>query len=140
MESVIKFISTTQAKLPQLEVVNGQLIFVEDTRRIYLDFHGLRTQYADFIYLSTEEQRKGLQYPLDAFYFVYETNLLWRYDSALEKWMQVTDTPKEQIVFLDTQDFPRVGDPSRIYISDKDIYRWRDGEYQLIGSSYWKSL
>lgn len=140
MEAIIKFISTTEEKLPLLEVVNGQMIFVEDSKKIFLDFHNTRTQYSDFIYLATEEQRKGIQFPMDAFYFVYETSIIWRYTSVTETWTQITATPKEQVIFLDAQDFPAVGDPSRIYIYNREIYRWRDGEYQIIGSSYWKSL
>lgn len=49
MEAIIKFISTTEEKLPLLEVVNGQMIFVEDSKKIFLDFHNTRTQYSDFI-------------------------------------------------------------------------------------------
>lgn len=140
MDAIIKFVSTTESKLSQLGIVNGQLIFVEDSRKLYLDFDNTRTQYGNFIFLATDIQRLGIRFPLDSFYFVYETNVIWRYDSGLEKWIQITTNPGENIVFMDYSDFPVTGNPSRIYISGTDMYRWRDGEYQIIGSSYWKRL
>lgn len=140
METIVKFISTIESRLSQLEVINGQLIFVEDSKKLYLDFENTRTQYGNFIFLATEIQRQGLKYPLSSFYFVYETNIIWRYDSGLGTWIQITSEPKEKVIFLDSGDFPAIGDPSRLYISGTDMYRWRDGEYQIIGSSYWKSL
>lgn len=140
MESVLKFISTVESRLSQLDISNGQLIFVEDSRKIYLDLNNERISYGDFIYLSTESQREHLQHPLSALYFVYETNVIWRYNALTSKWIQVTSKPNQQIVFLDSQDFPVIGNPSFLYISGVEMYRWKDGEYQLLGSSYWKSL
>lgn len=140
MESVVKFISTTEKKLPELEILNGQLIFVEDTRRIYMDLHNKRTSYTNIIYLSTEAQRVGLTMPIPAFYFCYETNIVWRYEDTTDSWIQITGKPQQSIVFLDEVDFPTQGNPSCLYISGVDMYRWKDGEYQIIGSSYWKEL
>lgn len=140
MNTVVKFISTTEKKLADLEILNGQLIFVEDTRRVYMDLHNQRTQYNNIIYLSTENQRLSMSTPVAAFYFCYETNIVWRYDDTIQEWIQITGKPQQSVVFLDEEDFPAKGNPSCIYISGVDIYRWRDGEYQIIGSSYWKKL
>lgn len=137
--AVVKFISTKKAKLVNLEVKDGQLIFCEDSRELYLDHHGVRTQYGSFIFLNTEEQRLLLPSPLTSFYFVYETNLIWRYDGA-SGWIQITSPPQEQIQFMDFENFPEEGNSKAIYISGSDIYRWNDGEYQSIGGSYWKNL
>lgn len=140
MNSIVKFISTKEKKLPELEIVNGQLIFVEDTRRVYLDFHNQRIPYNNIIYLSTEAQRISLTSPVPAFYFCYETNIVWRYEDTTQEWIQITGKPQQSIVFLDEQEFPSIGNPSCLYISGVEMYRWRDGEYQIIGSSYWKEL
>ena len=75
MDSIVKFISTKEKKLPELEIVNGQLIFVEDTRRVYLDFHNQRIPYNNIIYLSTEAQRISLTSPVPAFYFTFVKSL-----------------------------------------------------------------
>lgn len=138
MTTVIKFISTIKSKLDSLELLNGQLIFVEDTQELFLDLHDKRTQYGSFIFLNTEEQRLLLYSPFNAFYFVLETSILWRYEP--DGWVQITSPPREQVVFLDRENFPTIGDASCIYISETDMYRWKDGEYQVIGSSYWKYL
>jgi len=136
-ESVIQFISTKKPKLVNLEVKDGQLIFCEDSRELYLDHHGTRTQYGSYIFLNTEEQRLLLSSPLTSFYFVYETNLIWRYDGA-QGWIQITSPPQEQVKFTDT--LPDQGSDKTIYVSGSDMFRWKNGEYQSIGGSYWHIL
>lgn len=139
MTGVVKFISTKKAKLVNLEYKDGQLIFCEDSRELYLDHHNERIQYGTYIFLNTEEQRLLLTSPLTAFYFVYETNLIWRYDGT-EGWIQITSPPQEQVKFLDSENFPEKGNDKTIYVSGSDMYRWNNGEYQSIGGSYWKNL
>ena len=73
MTATVKFVSTVDSKLSQLQIENGQLIFVNDTRRIYLDFNGIRTEYSQVILLAKEEDRVGYLTPINAFYFVNET-------------------------------------------------------------------
>ena len=94
----------------------------------------------NIIYLSTEAQRISLTSPVPAFYFCYETNIVWRYEDTTQEWIQITGKPQQSIVFLDEQEFPSIGNPSCLYISGVEMYRWKDGEYQIIGSSYWKEL
>lgn len=139
MDSIFKFISTKKAKLVNLPYKDGQLIFCEDSRELFLDHHEERLQYGSYIFLNTDEQRLLLTSPLSAFYFVYETNIIWRYDGA-DGWIQITTSPREQIQFLDLEDFPSTGYEKTIYISGNDIYRWNEGEYQNISGSYWKTI
>ena len=141
MNEIASFISTVKSKLDSLEIKNGQLIFVEDSREIYLDFHSKRTQYSDFIFLNTESQREGILAPLSGFYFVYETNILWRYDGAAG-WVQITTQPAQQIVFLNREEFPEEGNSSCLYISNLDIYKWDSIEkkYKQIGTPYWETI
>lgn len=45
MGAKVTFKIITSEKLPSLSVVDGQLIFVEDEQKIYLDYHGSRKCY-----------------------------------------------------------------------------------------------
>ena len=42
----VSFKITKDAKLGGIGITNGQIIFVEDTRKLYLDFHGNRVCYS----------------------------------------------------------------------------------------------
>ena len=67
MNQIVKFISTINSRLNSLPVENGNLIFVEDARKIVLDFHGKRAEYTQFVTLESEDQRLSLLAPLDLF-------------------------------------------------------------------------
>lgn len=47
MSAKVKFYSTVASKLADLPVVDGQMIFVTDTKKFYLDTGGLRLEYSD---------------------------------------------------------------------------------------------
>ena len=47
IESTLKVVSTTSARLGQLPVEYGQLIFVKDTRELYFDHQEGRIQYKE---------------------------------------------------------------------------------------------
>lgn len=133
---VMKFYRTTSAKLNLLEVKDGQLIFVEDSKKIYLDNSTERIEYGSIISLISEEQRKQLLFPIDgAFYFVKETNCFWRYEG---KWIQLTSTPETQIYFLN--DLPDIGVENKLYVSNEKIYQWSNSTYTEVGGSTWDSI
>lgn len=120
---VAKFYNTVQSKLDDLPVQDGNLIFIEDAHKIALDLHNKRTEYTQFIDLETDDQRTGLLAPLDTFYFVKSTAILWRYSGG---WMQITSPPNSWI----SDEFPPVGQSSILYINmtlDK-VYRWDDND------------
>lgn len=93
--SILKVVSTVESKLPTLPLEDGQLIFVYDKKKIILDNHGVRTVYEQIQTIETEEQRNDLLAPIDSFYFVIETSILWRYTNG--HWNQITTSPQEQI-------------------------------------------
>lgn len=76
----MKYIATTSAKVKDIPVVKGQLIFSRDTRVIYLDSDE-RTSFEQIMVLATEQLRESLISPVEGFYFVEETNVLWRLSS-----------------------------------------------------------
>lgn len=120
---ILKAISTVQSKLPSLDVKNGQLIFVQDTNRICLDLKNKRTTYEQIVTLNTESERTSMLAPLDLFYFVKETSVLWRYTNG--EWVQLTTNPAIHIQYAEsTFEFPETGKEFVLYIAEDNIYRW----------------
>lgn len=76
----IKFYSTTSNKVDELPIKTGQLIFVRDSRTICMDYNDERIVYSQIIYIDKDSTRLSIARPLTGFYFVKETNILWRYD------------------------------------------------------------
>lgn len=140
MTTTVKFVSTIDSKLSQLGIENGQLIFTTDTRTIYLDLNGVRTEYNQIVVLFNENQRLSLLSPIEGlFYFVKETNVLWRYDGNYQ-WVQLTSPPKENIIFLNYVDLPSQGQEQVLYITEKTTYQWRNGSYSELGALTWENF
>ena len=121
MAAIVKLYSTTASKLNQLPVVDGTLTFVKDTRRIYLDMNGVRIEYSDIQILQNEVSRSNLLAPVEGFYFVEETNVMWRYK---EGWKQISPSNLNPIFFGDENDFPPIGVSSTLYVSNDATYKW----------------
>lgn len=100
-KTILKVVSTVESKLPTLPLEDGQLIFVYDKKKIILDNRGVRTVYEQIQTIETEEQRNDLLAPIDSFYFVIETSILWRYTNG--HWNQITTSPQEQIDRIATE-------------------------------------
>ncbi len=140
---MVKFIATTSDKLESLEIKSGQIIFSMDERAIYLDTD-VRTSFKQIITLVTEEMRLGLTSPVVGFYFVKETKILWNYDN--EVWTQISGgVPKEQLYFLNKENFPEQGEEEVLYVDKAAIYQW-DSEtstYNQMGGTaqlQWESI
>lgn len=138
MDVILKAISTVDSKLASLEQKDGQLIFCKDTRKILLDLNGVRTAYEQITTINTESQRTEILAPVDGFYFVLDTHILWRYSA---EWIQITSQPAE-IVYVATNylEFPSIGNIKQIYIDTENnaLYRW-DGtatKYFCVGRDY----
>lgn len=136
--SILKVISTTDSKLNSLKLNNGQLIFVHDKHQIYMDMNNKRTLYEQIVTINTEQERQGLLAPIDGFYFVLDTAILWRYS---QKWIQITSQPAQCILYEDSYlKFPTIGNENQIYIdtSENATYRWDDVDlkYYCIGRDY----
>lgn len=117
----MKFIATTSDKVSNIEVKLGQLIFSRDDRVIYLD-SDVRTSFQQIITILDEETRQKLPFPVEGFYFVESSSILWYYKNSI--WTQITQTPTEQIVFLNRSDFPTIGKEKILYVDESNIYQW----------------
>ena len=94
MDVILKAISTVDSKLASLEQKDGQLIFCKDTRKILLDLNGIRTVYEQITTINTDSQRTEILAPVDGFYFVLDTHILWRYSA---EWIQITSQPADVV-------------------------------------------
>lgn len=119
--AILKVYATNAAKLSQLQVQDGQLIFVTDTKRIFLDFNGIRVSYSTIQVFSTDEERLQVLAPIEGFYYVEDTNIIWRYNKG---WKQITPSNLIPFFFGDREDFPPTGNNNMIYLSDDAIYKW----------------
>lgn len=117
----MKFIATTSAKINDIQVQSGQLIFSRDDRVIYLDTD-VRTSFQQIITLVSEEVRQSMASPVQGFYFVKDKKTLWNYDSSV--WSQLSAEPKENIVFGDRAEFPEIGEEGVLYIDKTKFYQW----------------
>lgn len=121
MAGIVKFYYTINSKLSSLPIVDGQVIFVSDTKKFYLDMNGLRLGYSDIQVLATESDRTSILAPVEGFYFVDDTNVMWRYKGS---WKQITPTELSPLYFGDYDSFPPIGKENTLYITNDATYRW----------------
>lgn len=74
--AIAKFVYTTSAKINQLPVEDGQIIFAPDMGTIGLDLSGQRFYYQTIKTFETEEERIATPFPIQGFYFVQETEVI----------------------------------------------------------------
>lgn len=85
----LNLIETIQTKLSTLTKKDGQLIVIRDNASLYVDLDGARIYISDWIDVSTDEERLAMLTPLsNKYYYVVETNKIWRYISG--SWLLVT--------------------------------------------------
>lgn len=139
--AIAKLYTTSASKLNSLPVQDGNLIFVKDTKKIYLDSNGNRIGYTDITVFETESERSSVLAPVEGFYFVEDTHMLWRYRAG---WIQLSPSNLEPIYFgVSESDLPTVGDPKVLYTTNDGIYKWDSvtKSYCVISSKLvWESL
>ena len=82
-------VNLNKSVLDNADIHNGAVYFVQDTQELFYDFDSKRTQVKDIIILETENDRtSSLFNPVNKFYFVMDTQVLWLYND--EQWYQVT--------------------------------------------------
>lgn len=131
--------ATTSSRLPDLSIKNGQLIFVQDIRRVAFDFNDKRVFYNQIEELESDAERLTIANPMAGYYFVIDTAILWFYQ---DKWIQLT-TPPEDIVFIGTE-LPELGKNEKVlYVNkkEKNISVWdNESSKYVIVSDKTKSL
>lgn len=135
----MRFIATTSDKMDDINIVSGQLIFSRDDRVIYLDTD-VRTSFQQIITVVNEQTRQELVSPVNGFYFIEDTKTLWRYNNS--QWQQVTEPPKENLVFAEKNNFPIKGQENVLYVDKNTIYTWdnENNVYIEVGALIWESI
>lgn len=129
-KKISKFIATTGKRVSDLSVDNGQMIFIQDSKTIALDFNDKRVYYNGINILETEEERINLTVPLNgSFYFVVETTTLWYFR---QRWIQSTST-SDSTVFIGSS-LPSQGSNNQLYVdtTNKNISIWDIDHYESI--------
>ena len=126
---ILSICVTTSARVKELPIVNGQLVFVKDLGRIAMDYNNTRKFYNQITELDTDYDRTTLSNPDIGYYFVIATATLWHYQGS---WVQITSKP-EEIVFIGAE-LPELGQEKTLYVDkgDQEISIWDKGTNQYI--------
>lgn len=137
--SPAQFYYTTSTKLKDLNIVNGQIIFTSDTKTMYLDMKNKRHSYSTIQSFKTDADRINELLPASGYYFVEETNVLWRYRNG---WAQITPSNLSPILFFgDKTQLPSTGIEDTLYCTDNAIYTWKQSSYQMVADkTEWKTI
>lgn len=128
-----KVIATSSSRIRDLAINDGQLIFMRDIGRIAFDFKGKRDFYNQIVEIETEAERQKLVSPLNGYYFVIDTAVLWSYKNG---WIQITEKPQE-VIFIGVE-FPALGQEGKLYANTTEgaehISVWNDasGDYVVV--------
>lgn len=128
-KALFSVVSTLSSKINDLDIKNGQLIFMSDAHRIAMDFKDKRVFYNQITELETDEDRLVLTNPLNGFYFVLSDATLWHYTNG---WTQITRKPDE-IIYIGN-DLPTIGQGNKIYVdtNNREISVWNETENQYV--------
>lgn len=100
-----EIVKTNKSLLGTTDISNGCVYFVDDTKELFFDFDSKRSEVKDILVLEKESERTSILFvPLNKFYFILETKILWFYKDGT--WYQVS------------QSTPPSTDPSSITIAD----------------------
>ena len=131
VKSILNLVVADQSsKLSDFAIGHQQIIFLQDKRKIALDYNGKRTFYNHIEILETDAERNKLEDPITGnFYFVIGTASLWFYDS---EWIRLTEPPREILFIGDT--LPEYGSENMLYVDkdDKEISIWDENLKQYI--------
>ena len=131
MGAPVNFYLTSSDKIDRIEIKKGNLIFAQDVRKIFLDNDEERVAYDQIMCLATDDMRTTMLGNLvSGFYFILETNILWRLDG--QTWIQITEKPSQQLVYGTLATFPRPGLVGTIYYTDTNMYHWDEDKQAYV--------
>lgn len=137
----MKLFYTTSAKLNELPVEDGQIIFVPNDKLVCLDMKGQRFRYQALQIYTTNSERLSDDSMTIGMYYVKETNVLWYWDG---KWTQITPSFLSPVFYgISVQEFPQSGIEGNLYFTDDGIYNWKNqlSRYNLIANANtWESI
>ena len=139
--ALVKFIYTTSEKLSQLSIEDGQIIFIPELSTIAMDMYGQRFYYQSTKTFETDAQRIEMPFPQKGFYWVEETETLWRWN---QRWTRISSSRDNSVIEAEKkEDFPQEGQSNTLYYTDDGIYSWKNqaDKYNLIANvNTWESI
>ena len=139
--AIANFIYTTSAKLDTLPVEDGQIIFAPDANTLCLDMTGQRFYYQTIKTFQTDAERAETPFLNQGFYYVEETETIWRWCG---KWIKIVTSHDNSVVEGNTEeDFPEQGQGNTLYYTDDGIFSWKNAanKYNLIANANtWESI
>ena len=85
----ISVVHINKNTLESYPVSNGNVYFVSDTKELFYDIDSTRFEVKDILILDKESDRTSILFtPLNKFYFILETKILWLYKYGT--WYQIT--------------------------------------------------
>lgn len=138
----VTYYYSNASTLDQVPFIQGNMIFVQNERKIYIDGTQGRIPYDGMLYFETEEERVRKRNPLPGFYFVKDERKLWYYADA--EWTCLSggdggEEQEKQIEFSTYDELPAMGEENKLYVdkAGKSLYIWDDSEedyVQMAGS------
>lgn len=132
----MKLVYTTRARLDELPLENGQIIYAPDDNLICLDMRDKRFIYHTLRSFETDAERLRFIGVNKCFYFVEETNIMWQYIN--NEWKQITPANLEPIYYAEVPErFPARGTENTLFYTDNGIYNWKESlqDYNLIANA-----
>lgn len=126
----VTYYLTDAAHLDSIDIAQGNLLFCEDTKRIYFDNEDRRVCYDSIMVFATDADRMLFANPMDGFYFVSETKILWRYEN--NTWTALTTPPTNNVIFIPKSELPTPGAFATLYICDTEMFIWSPTENKYI--------
>lgn len=140
----VSLIRTNIDKIDTIPIVNGQLILVEemngDSAYIASDNRTGRVKYTDIVDLNSELEKDLITPSKNKFYYVKETNFLYRYID--NDWVCLNPISNSaSVVQVELAiDLPLSGDINTVYFvkSENRTYYWNNDEskYYCAGSDW----
>ena len=133
----MKLVYTTSKKIDSLDIVDGQIIFCPDDDIIALDMKSQRFTYKTIKTFDTDADRLNAAFAAPGFYYVEETNIIWRLTAA-KVWRRITPTNISPVIYGETKEvFPTLGEEGILYYTDNGIYNWKPqlNTYNLIANA-----
>lgn len=135
----VTYYLTNSEHINDIDVTLGNLIFSEDNNRIYFDGNMGRVCYDSIMVFATEAERYNYPVPLEGFYFVSETKILWRYED--NAWTAITEPPTNNVVFIPKSELPTEGAFATLYVCGTEMYVWVDNQYvPMNADSIWREV
>ena len=139
MAAIVHYL-TNSANIDNIPVIAGNLIFCEDSKRVYFDGESGRVCYDSIIIFDTDEDRVDLQNPFESFYYVKDSGMLWRYDEDLG-WQVLNEASFQNVTFIEKEYLPEEGEYEILYVCGDEEYVWRNDQYvQITAESKWHEI